>query len=242
MLSTVIKKNSYQDSINLMLLTNAINALPGVTKSQIMMGTDANKDIFRGAGLLTDEAAAASPSDMVIVVDSESKETVDEVLAETERFLSDLSVKKDASQLAEVESWDDALEALPDANLALFSTPGEYTAPEIEHALDLGLNVFSFTDNISLDEFVRLGHAEMAKPDSEYIAFIEPGNVVTRRTGLPAQASTNWAHSPRACRRCRPTTSCAPTAAASPWSTSAWARPTPKPSPTTSPCCARTPG
>ena len=39
-----------------------------------------------------------------------------------------------------------------------------------------------------IDEFVRLGHAEMAKPDSEYIAFIEPGNVVTRRTGLPAQA------------------------------------------------------
>lgn len=156
MLSTVVKKNSYQDSINLMLLTNAINALPGVTKSQIMMGTDANKDIFRGAGLLTDEAAAASPSDMVIVVDSENKETVDEVLAETERFLSDLSVKKDASQLAEVESWDEALEALPDANLALFSTPGEYTAPEIEHALDLGLNVFSFTDNISLDDEVRL--------------------------------------------------------------------------------------
>ncbi len=38
-----------------------------------------------------------------------------------------------------------------------------------------------------IDEFVRLGHEEMADPDSEYIAFIEPGNVVTRRTGLGAQ-------------------------------------------------------
>lgn len=28
----------------------------------------------------------------------------------------------------------------------------------------------------------------MAKPDSEYIAFVEPGNVVTRRTGLPVEA------------------------------------------------------
>lgn len=156
MLSTVIKRNSYQDSINLMLLTNALNALPGVTKSQIMMGTDANKDILEGAGLLTDEAAAASPSDMVIVVDSEREETVGEVLAETERFLSDLSVRGDASQLAEVESWDEALGAMPDANLALFSTPGEYTAPEIGHALDLGLNVFSFTDNISLADEASL--------------------------------------------------------------------------------------
>ena len=38
-----------------------------------------------------------------------------------------------------------------------------------------------------IDEFVRLGLAEMANPHSEYIAFVEPGNVVTRRAGLPAQ-------------------------------------------------------
>ena len=37
-----------------------------------------------------------------------------------------------------------------------------------------------------IDEFVRLGHEEMANPDSEYVAFIEPGNVITRRAGLPA--------------------------------------------------------
>ena len=35
-----------------------------------------------------------------------------------------------------------------------------------------------------IDEFVRLGHEEMANPDSDYAAFVEPGNVVTRRAGL----------------------------------------------------------
>ena len=39
-----------------------------------------------------------------------------------------------------------------------------------------------------IDEFVRLGHAAMADPDSDYIAFVEPGNVVTRRVGLAAEA------------------------------------------------------
>ena len=43
MLHTIIKENSYQDSINLMLLTNSVNGLDGVNKSSIMMGTDANK-------------------------------------------------------------------------------------------------------------------------------------------------------------------------------------------------------
>ena len=38
MLNTVILKNNYQDSINLMLLTNTINDLDGVTIGRIMMG------------------------------------------------------------------------------------------------------------------------------------------------------------------------------------------------------------
>ena len=156
MLYTVIKKNSYQDSINLMLLTNEVNALEGVNKSQIMMGTDANKDIFNNAGLLTDEAAAADPSDMVVVVDADDAATVDEVLAVSEKFLSDLSTKKEASGIKEASSWEEALAMLPDANLALFSTPGEYTAPEIEKALNRGLHVFSFSDNVSLEDEVRL--------------------------------------------------------------------------------------
>ncbi len=40
-----------------------------------------------------------------------------------------------------------------------------------------------------IDEFVRLGHEAMQDPNSEYIAFVEPGNVVTRRVGLPAEAN-----------------------------------------------------
>ena len=38
-----------------------------------------------------------------------------------------------------------------------------------------------------IDEFVRLGHAAMQDPRSDYTAFVEPGNLVTRRQGLPAE-------------------------------------------------------
>lgn len=40
-----------------------------------------------------------------------------------------------------------------------------------------------------IDEFVRLGHEEMNRADSEYLGFVEPGNVVTRRVGLPREAT-----------------------------------------------------
>lgn len=156
MLYTVIKKNSYQDSINLMLLTNSINTLAGITKCSIMMGTDANKDILKNSGLLTAEAESAAPSDMIIVVETTDEKIVENVLSETDKFLNDLAVKRKNNNALSVTSIEAALEEMPDANLALFSIPGEYAADEIEKALDQGLNVFSFTDNISLEDEVRL--------------------------------------------------------------------------------------
>lgn len=156
MLYTVIKKNSYQDSINLMLLTNSINTLAGITKCSIMMGTAANKDILNNSGLLTKEGEAAAPGDMIIVIDAEEEGVVDNVLKEADSFLNDLAVKKKKNSVESVSSLDAALEEMPDANVALFSIPGEYAAEEIEKALDKGLHVFSFTDNIALEDEVRL--------------------------------------------------------------------------------------
>lgn len=156
MLFTVIKSNAYQDSINLMLLTNRINTLDGVVQSSIMMGTDANKDIYKNSGLYTEEVGAAKPSDMVIVVDAQDQSVVDMVLKEAEGFLNDLSVKREKQAVRSAHNWDAAMENLPDANLALFSIPGEYAASELEEALDRGLHVFSFTDNVSLEDEIRL--------------------------------------------------------------------------------------
>lgn len=156
MLYTVIKKNSYQDSINLMLLTNSINTLAGITKCSIMMGTDANKDILKNSDLLTSEAESAAPSDMIIVVETADEKIVGNVLEEAENFLNDLAVKRKKNNPDSVTSIEAALEEMPEANLALFSIPGEYAAEEIEKAIDQGLHVFSFTDNISLEDEVRL--------------------------------------------------------------------------------------
>ncbi|SCZ79611.1 bifunctional FdrA/YlbE family protein [Acidaminobacter hydrogenoformans] len=201
MLYTVVKANNYQDSISLMLLTNAINALPGVDRSSIMMGTEANKNIFENAGMLTQEAKMANPNDMVIVIDAESGDTVDEVLAEVDKFINQLSVKKEGKNVEHATNWSKAMEMMPDANLAVFSIPGEYAAEEIDKALDLGLNVFSFSDNIPLEDEVALKNKAKEKglllmgPDcgtgmisSIPIAFtniIRPGNI-----GIAAASGT----------------------------------------------------
>ena len=49
-----------------------------------------------------------------------------------------------------------SLEILPDANLALVSIPGEYVADEVTSLLERDLNVMIFSDNVSVDDELRL--------------------------------------------------------------------------------------
>jgi len=74
--------------------------------------------------------------------------------------------------------------------LALFTAPRvDYSLQRLRHytgtAPEHFQNFVLFTNyQFYIDEFVRLGHEEMANANSGYIAFVEPGNVLTRRTNL----------------------------------------------------------
>ena len=163
MIKTVIKKGTYHDSVVLMLLTNQISAIKGVKKVSIMMATPANKDIFRQSGLETDELLHASANDMAVVMDIEKEELVPEVLTEIEHFFEQKKNKKPNTVLQNVNSWEKALAQLPDANLAVISVPGAYAALEADRALDEGMHVFMFSDNVSPEEELRLKQKAHAK-------------------------------------------------------------------------------
>lgn len=157
MLHTIIEKNSYHDSIVLMLLTNHLKEIAGVNNVQVMMGTPANKDIFKTGGLATPELDQATPNDMVVVVDVDDEALIDQVVAESKNYLEEQSqAKEDEGTTERVRTWDKALEVGKDAPLALISIPGVYAAPEIERALDAGKHVFCFSDNVSIEDEARL--------------------------------------------------------------------------------------
>lgn len=208
MVYTRIKNNSYYDSINLMLLTNAVNNTEGVKSAQVMMGTSANKDLLKDAGLYNDEVENAAPNDMIVAVDADDEAVIDRVMEEVEEFLSDLSVKKESSPTQKVTNWEDALANFSDANMALISIPGMYAASEIERALDNDLHTFVFSDNVPLEDEVRLKKKAHEKglllmgPDSGTgilanipIAFtnvVKPGNIgVVGASGTGIQEVTS---------------------------------------------------
>jgi len=111
------------------------------------------------------------------------------------------SLMRDVFDLPDLAAMDDGIangtfepkagEAMP---LSLFTAPRvDYSLHRLRHYTGTGPEWFQnfvlFTNyQFYIDEFVELGHEEMANPASDYIAFIEPGNVVTRRVGLTAEA------------------------------------------------------
>jgi AMP nucleosidase len=106
---------------------------------------------------------------------------------------------RDVFDLPDLAAMDDGIangtytpkpgEALP---LALFTAPRvDYSLHRLRHYTGTGPEHFQnfvlFTNyQFYMDEFIALGRAAMADPNSEYCAFVEPGNVVTRRVGLSA--------------------------------------------------------
>ena len=157
MLKTVVKKGSYHDSVVLMLLTNHISAIEGVKKVSIMMATPANKDIFKQSGLDTEELMAATANDMVVVADIDDDALLNTIMDECEEFFKKQSAANGDKKGAEsVKSWDKALQKMPEANLAVISIPGAYAALEADRALDEGLNVFMFSDNVTIEDEKKL--------------------------------------------------------------------------------------
>ena len=116
---------------------------------------------------------------------------------------------RDAFDLPDLAAMDDGI-----ANGTYEARPGEpqplalFTAARVDYSLqrlrhytgtspDWFQNFVLFTNyQFYIDEFVRLGHEEMRREGSPYVAFVEPGNVVTRRAGLPAEAADAFGLAP----------------------------------------------
>jgi FdrA protein len=152
MLLNRVERGRYLDSVALMRVSRKLEARPGVEAAALMIGSPSNKALLRAAGLLAAEGEQATANDLVIAVRGpgagQALESAHELLSQTSRIAS--------PGLSRSRSLRGALEVLPQANLALVSIPGEFAAFEARRALERGLHVLLFSDNVSLDDEVAL--------------------------------------------------------------------------------------
>ena len=151
-----VTRNFYRDSVALMQLSARLLALPGVRQASAVMASATNLALLREAGLLADDVAAG-PNDLLIALDGEDA-AVDAALAEDDRALNEAPPSGPAGEKRRTRprSLEMGLEAMPGANLALISTPGDYAGAEAMKALRLGLHVMLFSDNVPPSDEIAL--------------------------------------------------------------------------------------
>lgn len=151
MLYSVIKPGLFQDSVSLMLLTRKLSDLAGVERVSVMMGTPANKEIFGNTGMLTAEIEKAVPSDLCVALEAKSADVIALVMQGVDAFLANQSVARKGVTYSRTHGLQGALERQTQSNLALISVAGRYAAREAYKALNNGLNVFMFSDNVEAE-------------------------------------------------------------------------------------------
>lgn len=156
MVHAFLLKGSFQDSVTLMVLSRDLSALPRVDKVSAMMGTPANKDVFRETGLWHDALAAATPNDLCVVVDAAAEDAAAGVVAELRKRLDDLAKGRRGATYPTVRSWRRARALAPEASLALISVAGHYAVEPARQALADGCHVMMFSDNVSVEQEVEL--------------------------------------------------------------------------------------
>ena len=150
MKKVIVKKNRYVDSVSLMGVSERVTAMQGVENAEAQMATCANQDVLKLLGYELPESV--SPNDLVIAITADNEDTYKAALQLAEDIIDRKNTDSDRhyADISEIDMEEDAYD------LCQISLPGEYAAAEAKKALEKGMDLFIFSDNVSLEEELEL--------------------------------------------------------------------------------------
>ncbi|MGQ0571760.1 MAG: acyl-CoA synthetase FdrA [Armatimonadota bacterium] len=151
----VIRRSTYFDSVALMLAQREARGLPGVEETGVVMATEANKTLLREGGLDFPALESAGPDDLAIVARAATESQAKSAVALAQEALTRRRTA-DAGEAYRPRTIASALRQLPDATLAVVSVPGRFARGVVMEALDAGLHVLLFSDNVPIEHEIEL--------------------------------------------------------------------------------------
>lgn len=149
-----IRTNSYYDSVALMLVTKEIKKMSGVKEVLVGMGTELNKELAANLNLSNNQIERLTPNDFFIAAACEGDNLLERITKKVDELLN--SKQEQNETKLNVSTLSMAVKHLTGANLSVISVPGKYAAYEAKKALQNGLHVMLFSDNVTVDEEIEL--------------------------------------------------------------------------------------
>ncbi|MDQ1628034.1 MAG: hypothetical protein QOI54_1778 [Actinomycetota bacterium] len=152
-----VRRRSYHDSVTLMQVSRTVAGVEGVVAAQVAMGTELNLDVLRGMGFEVPEGVG--PADLVLAVQAADEDALVRARAATEAALAASWSGGGDTGLGTApaaRTVGAAARRTPDATVALVSVPGQHAFSEAIDALEAGLSVLLFSDNVPVEQEIRL--------------------------------------------------------------------------------------
>lgn len=150
-----VYKNQYQDSVRLMSISREAAKLDGVSKVLALLGTVSNKDVIARLGLKAPAVDAATASDLMVCIEAKDDAAVKAALDNVQAHLKTKAGGSKAEELKPA-TIEEAADRLEDANFCMISLPGPMAKLDVLSAINRGLNVMLFSDNITIEDEIEL--------------------------------------------------------------------------------------
>ena len=149
-----VEQGVYADSVFLMRLNARLEAEPGVHRALVAMATEANLDLAR---MLEFVVSPAGPDELLICLDHDGSVPGEELRQLVHRMIREKRGGLGSEETGVVPTTVmEALQVLPQATLAVISVAGTWAVAEADKALDAGLSVMLFSDNVTVEQEARL--------------------------------------------------------------------------------------
>src|SRR3954463_3012436 len=157
-----VRPGAYHDSVTLLQVSRAVAQVDGVDAAQVAMATDLNVEVLVRRGF--DVPPGPGRNDLVVGLRAAADDALAVADAAVARELAGGVGGRDAAGDGQAPAVRPRTtgSAASGGTLAVISVPGQHAFPEAMDALDAGLDVLVFSDNVPVEQEVRL-KAEAAK-------------------------------------------------------------------------------
>jgi len=158
MIRIEIRPGFYRDSVSLMQVSQRAGV--GIDGALVAMATPLNIELAEQMGFVL---PTTSPNDLIIAIDAADEESLTHAFVVVEEVLEE-QLRKSREQSADSGvAPARTLGRTQGAGLALISVPGEFAFIDAVDALENGMNVMIFSDNVTVEDEILLKDIAVAR-------------------------------------------------------------------------------